>query len=150
LGACVAFGAAASLLGPGQHGSTFGGNPISCAAALAVLQTVEDEGLLVRATVLGEAIRAGVANLRHPLVASVRGSGLLLGIVLAEPVAKEAEAAMRTRGVLVNAVQPAVLRLAPPLVLSDADVADLLDRLPDALDAVLAGKVSGKAAGVPA
>ena len=136
IGACVAFGDAAGLLGPGQHGSTFGGNPVSCAAALAVLDTIEADGLLERATVVGRALADGVRGLGHPLVADVRGAGLLLGIVLAQPVAKDAEAALRERGVLVNAVAPAVLRLAPPLVLTDADVAQFLQVLPDALDAV--------------
>ncbi len=136
IGACVAFGDAAGLLGPGQHGSTFGGNPVSCAAALAVLDTIEAEGLLERVTVVGRALADGVRGLGHPLVAAVRGAGLLLGVVLAQPVAKDAEAALRERGVLVNAVAPAVLRLAPPLVLTDADVAQFLQVLPDALDAV--------------
>ncbi|HEY5185394.1 MAG TPA: acetylornithine transaminase [Actinomycetes bacterium] len=136
IGACVAFGDAAGLLGPGQHGSTFGGNPVSCAAALAVLDTIEAEGLLERVTVVGRALADGVRGLGHPLVADVRGAGLLLGIVLAQPVARDAEAALRERGVLVNAVAPAVLRLAPPLVLTDADVAQFLQVLPYALDAV--------------
>ena len=136
IGACVAFGDAADLLGPGQHGSTFGGNPVSCAAALAVLDTIEAEGLLERVGVVGRALADGVRGLGHPLVADVRGAGLLLGVVLAQPVAKDAEAALRERGVLVNAVAPAVLRLAPPLVLTDADVARFLRVLPDALDAV--------------
>jgi acetylornithine/N-succinyldiaminopimelate aminotransferase len=136
IGACVAFGDAAGLLGPGQHGSTFGGNPVSCAAAIAVLDTIEADGLLERATVVGRALADGVRGLGHPLVADVRGAGLLLGIVLAQPVAKDAEAALSERGVLVNAVAPAVLRLAPPLVLTDADVAQFLRVLPDALDAV--------------
>jgi acetylornithine aminotransferase len=132
----VAFGDAAGLLGPGQHGSTFGGNPVSCAAALAVLDTIDRDGLLDRVGALGRALSDGVRGLGHPLVADVRGAGLLLGIVLTTPAAKDAEAALRERGVLVNAVAPAVLRLAPPLVLTDADVARFLQLLPDALDAV--------------
>jgi acetylornithine aminotransferase len=136
IGACVAFGDAADLLGPGQHGSTFGGNPVSCAAALAVLDTIESDGLLERVGVVGRALADGVRRLGHPLVADVRGAGLLLGVVLAQPVAKDAEAALRERGVLVNAVAPAVLRLAPPFVLTDTDVARFLQALPDALDAV--------------
>jgi len=136
IGACVAFGAAASLLGPGQHGSTFGGNPVSCAAALAVLDVVERDGLVDRAAEVGAALAAGVIDLGHPLVLDVRGRGLLLGVQLAAPVAREVEAALRERGVLVNAVAPDTLRLAPPLVVSDADVALLLDVLPSALDAV--------------
>ena len=140
IGACVAFGTAADLLGPGSHGSTFGGNPVACAAALAVLDTIQTQGLVGRAGALGDAIRAGVVGLGHPLVAEVRGRGLLLGVVLTEPLAKDVERALRARGVLVNAVAPDVLRLAPALVLSDADVAELLDRLPGALDAAMAGQ----------
>jgi acetylornithine/N-succinyldiaminopimelate aminotransferase len=137
IGACVALGDAAGLLSPGQHGSTFGGNPVVCAAALAVLDTVERDGLLGNAQRQGAEITTGVRAMAHPLVADVRGRGLLLGIVLAHPVAKQVEATLRDRGVLVNAVQPDVLRLAPALLLSDADVAALLDRLPSALTAVL-------------
>ena len=137
IGACVAFGDAAGLLGPGQHGSTFGGNPVSCAAALAVLDTIADEGLIARAAVLGATLTARIETLHHPLVAEVRGRGLLLGVVLTKPVAGVVERELRARGVLVNAVAPGVLRLAPPLILSDADVAELLAVLPAALDAAL-------------
>jgi acetylornithine/N-succinyldiaminopimelate aminotransferase len=109
-----------------------------------VLDTIQQDGLLANATRQGMAIAAGVRALGHPLVVDVRGAGLLLGVVLGRPVAKQVEAALRERGVLVNAVQPDVLRLAPALLLSDADVAELLDRLPAALDAVVADQ------GVPA
>jgi acetylornithine aminotransferase len=138
IGALLAFGDAAGLLGPGSHGSTFGGNPVSCAAALAVLDTVESEGLLARAAALGEGLATDINGLGHPLVAGVRGRGLLLGIVLARPVAAGFEAALRDRGVLANAVAPDVVRLAPPLVLTDDDVAEFLVVLPAALDAALA------------
>ena len=87
--ACLAFGDAAALLQPGQHGTTFGGNPVSCAAALAVLDTIEADGLLQRAESLGKALSAGITGLGHPLVATVRGSGLMLGIVLTAPVAAQ-------------------------------------------------------------
>lgn len=144
IGACVAFGAAADLLTPGQHGSTFGGNPISCAAALAVLETIKTDGLLARAELLGTRISARVEALGHPLVAGVRGRGLLLGIVLAEPLAKAAEEALRERGVLVNAVAPDVIRIAPPLVLTDAEADHFLEVLPIALDAVVPVEVSAR------
>lgn len=143
IGACVAFGAAADLLGPGQHGSTFGGNPVSCAAALAVLDTVAAEGLVEHAATLGRFLVAGVEGLGHPLVDHVRGRGLLLGVVLTAPLAREAEAALRTRGVLVNAVAPRVLRLAPPLVLTEAEAAGFLEVLPVALDDVQASAAGG-------
>ena len=130
IGACLAFGHAADLLQPGQHGSTFGGNPVSCAAALAVLDTIEADGLLARATVLGDRLRAGVAALQHPLVAEVRGVGLMLAVTLSSPVAGAVEAAAREAGFLVNAVAPDTIRLVPPLVLTDGQADAFLDALP--------------------
>jgi acetylornithine/N-succinyldiaminopimelate aminotransferase len=135
IGACIAFGPAADLLGPGSHGSTFGGNPVCCAAALAVLDTIAAEDLCGRAKQLGDRLRTGVEALGHPLVEGVRGSGLLLGIVLTDEVAKGAELALRKAGFLVNAVAPGVLRLAPPLVLTDEQADAFLAALPAALDA---------------
>jgi acetylornithine aminotransferase len=135
IGACIAFGAAADLLGPGSHGSTFGGNPVCCAAALAVLDTIAADDLCGRAKELGARLRTGVEALGHPLVEGVRGSGLLLGIVLTDEVARGAELALRQAGFLVNAVAPGVLRLAPPLVLTDEQADAFLAALPAALDA---------------
>ncbi|HEX6501551.1 MAG TPA: acetylornithine transaminase [Micromonosporaceae bacterium] len=134
LGACVAFGDAGALLTAGTHGSTFGGNPVSCAAALAVLRTIASEGLLDHVKRLGERLRAGVEALGHPLVDRVRGAGLLLGIVLTRPVAGAATDALREAGFLVNPVQPDVLRLAPPLVLTVGQADAFLAALPAALD----------------
>ena len=134
IGACVAFGEAAALLGPGSHGSTFGGNPVSCAAALAVLEVLEQDGLLQRATDLGDRLRAIVSASPH--VSHVRGRGLLLGVVLTEPRAGELEAAARAHGLIVNAVAPDVIRMAPPLVLTDADVADVGERWPLAVESL--------------
>ncbi|MET8836760.1 acetylornithine transaminase [Micromonospora sp. NPDC004540] len=135
IGACLAFGRAAELLRPGSHGTTFGGNPVSCAAGLAVLSTIANEGLLDHVKRIGERLRRGVEALGHPLVVDVRGAGLLLGIVLAEPVSGAVATALRTAGFLVNPVQPGVVRLAPPLILA-ADQADaFLAALPAALDA---------------
>ena len=136
--ACLAFGDAAALLQPGQHGTTFGGNPVSCAAALAVLDTIEADGLLQRAESLGKALSAGITGLGHPLVATVRGSGLMLGIVLTAPVAAEVETAARKHGFLVNAVAPDVVRLVPPLVLTDPQADSFLSALPKVLDAATA------------
>jgi acetylornithine aminotransferase len=136
IGACLAFGPAADLLGPGTHGSTFGGNPISCAAALAVISTIASEGLLDHVKRVGERIRRGVEGLGHPLLAEVRGAGLLLGIRLTAPVAGAVAGALREAGFLVNPVQPGVLRLAPPLVLTAAQADAFLAALPAALDAV--------------
>jgi acetylornithine aminotransferase len=135
LGACLAFDDAAQLLAPGQHGSTFGGNPVSCAAALAVLETIEKEGLCKRAEELGLRLRRGIEALGHPLVEQVRGAGLMLGIVLTAPVAAAVETAARNQGFLVNTVAPHVVRLLPPLVLTDAQADTFLATLPAVLDA---------------
>lgn len=136
IGAVVANGRAASALRKGDHGTTFGGSPIACAAALAVLRTVEADGLLDAAEHLGARLRRGVEQLGHPLVDHVRGLGLWLGIVLTEPVAVAAEEGLRAAGFLVNAATPGVLRLAPPLVLTPAQVDAFVAALASVLDAV--------------
>jgi acetylornithine aminotransferase len=135
LGACVAFGDAATLLGPGMHASTFGGNPVCCAAGLAVLDTIEQEGLLDHVKRLGERLRHGIEAVGHPLVAGVRGVGLLLGVELRQPVSAALTAALREAGFLAQGVQPDVLRLAPPLILTEAQADAFLAALPAALDA---------------
>ncbi|WP_346534867.1 acetylornithine transaminase [Micromonospora sp. DPT] len=135
IGACLAFGRAGELLAPGSHGTTFGGNPVSCAAALAVVATIASEGLLDHVKRTGERLRRGVEALGHPLVAEVRGAGLLLGIVLTAPASGPVTAALREAGFLVNPVQPDVVRLAPPLILTADQVDAFLAALPAALDA---------------
>jgi acetylornithine aminotransferase len=137
MGAVLAFGDAAELMTAGSHGSTFGGNPIAAAAALAVLDTIRDEGLLERAKELEHRFTAGIEGLGHPAVRAVRGRGALLGVVLTAPVAGALEARLRDAGFLTNAVAPDVLRLAPSLVLSDAQVDAFVAALPAALDAVI-------------
>lgn len=137
IGACMAFGRAAGLLAPGSHGSTFGGNPVSCAAALAVVATIANEGLLDHVRRVGERLRRGIEALGHPLVAEVRGAGLLLGVVLAAPVSKAVTGMLRGAGFLVNPVQPGVVRLAPPLILTAGQVDAFLAILPAALDAAV-------------
>ncbi|MER7776278.1 acetylornithine transaminase [Streptomyces sp. NPDC096191] len=134
LGATVAFGRAAELLQPGQHGTTFGGNPVACAAGLAVLDTIADEGLLDNVKRQGERIRGGVEALGHPLVGHVRGAGLLLGIVLTEPLAPQVQQAAQDAGILVNAPAPDVVRLMPALNLGDDVVDAFLGALPGILD----------------
>ncbi len=134
IGACLAFGPAADLFGPGSHGTTFGGNPVSCAAALAVIRTIAGEGLLDHVKRVGEQIRRGIEALGHPLVAGVRGAGLLLGIELTRPAAAAVVAGLRDAGFLVNAVQPGVIRLAPPLVVTAEQADAFLAALPAALD----------------
>jgi acetylornithine/N-succinyldiaminopimelate aminotransferase len=135
LGAVLADGAAASALQPGDHGTTFGGNPLSCAAALAVLEVIETEALLDQATKLGDGLAESVLALDHPLVAGVRGLGLWRGIVLTEPVAVAAEQAARQAGFLVNAPAPDVLRLAPPLVVTAGQLDAFVAALPGVLGA---------------
>lgn len=134
IGACIAIGDAAGLLTPGTHGSTFGGNPVCTAAALAVLTTLADDDLITRADVLGKTLSHGIEALGHPLVDHVRGRGLLQGIVLTAPHGKSVEAAAREAGFLVNAAAPDVIRLAPPLVVTDDQVDALLTALPAVLD----------------
>ncbi|GGV67976.1 MULTISPECIES: acetylornithine transaminase [Streptomyces] len=134
LGATVAFGRAAGLMRPGQHGTTFGGNPVACAAGLAVLDTIEAEGLLDNVKRQGERLREGVTALGHPLVSHVRGAGLLLGIVLTGPHAPTVQQAAQDAGFLVNAPAPDVVRLMPPLNLGDDAVDAFLGALPGILD----------------
>jgi acetylornithine/N-succinyldiaminopimelate aminotransferase len=136
IGACLAVGPAADLLTPGLHGSTFGGNPICTAAALAVLRVLAAEDLVRRAEVMGKSLRQGIESLGHPLVDQVRGRGLLQGIVLTTPHAKNAEAAARDAGYLVNAAAPNVIRLAPPLIITEAQLDSFVAALPGILDGV--------------
>ncbi|MFD7282674.1 acetylornithine transaminase [Streptomyces sp. NPDC059862] len=135
LGATVAFGRAAELLQPGQHGTTFGGNPVACAAGLAVLDAIANEGLLENVKRQSEKLRDGIESLGHPLVGHVRGAGLLLGMVLTKPLAPQVQQAAQDAGFLVNAPAPDVVRLMPPLNLGDDEVAALLQALPGILNA---------------
>ncbi|HET9382478.1 MAG TPA: acetylornithine transaminase [Streptomyces sp.] len=141
LGAAVAFGRAAGLLRPGHHGTTFGGNPVACAAGLAVLDTIEHEGLLENAKRQGERLRGEIEGLDHSLIDHVRGAGLLLGIVLTEPLAPRAQQTAQDAGFLVNAAAPDVVRLMPPLNLRDDEVDAFLRALPGILDQALHGAV---------
>jgi acetylornithine aminotransferase len=135
LGATVAFGRAAELLQPGHHGTTFGGNPVACAAGLAVLDTIENEGLLQNVKRQSEKLRDGIEGLGHELIDYVRGAGLLLGIVLTEPLAPQVQQAAQDAGLLVNAPAPDVVRLMPPLNIGDDEVDAFLRALPGVLDA---------------
>jgi acetylornithine/N-succinyldiaminopimelate aminotransferase len=132
IGACIATGAAADLLQPGNHGTTFGGNPVACAAALAVIGVIEDEDLLEHVTVLGQKIRDGLAA--DPRVAEVRGEGLLIGLDLTEPLSAEVTAAALKAGFIINNPTPERIRLAPPLVLTADDAAAFLEAWPAILD----------------
>jgi acetylornithine aminotransferase len=123
IGACLARGAAADVFQPGNHGSTFGGNPLACAVALATLATIEEDRLLENVRVRGEAIRNGLqqtlANL--PGVVEIRGEGMMIGIELDRPCA-ELVAVARDAGVLINVTADKVIRLVPPLIYGDAEV----------------------------
>jgi acetylornithine aminotransferase len=134
IGACVAIGDAADLLQPGMHGSTFGGNPVCTAAGLAVVKTLADDDLVHRADAAGKTLAHGIEELGHPLVDHVRGRGLLLGVVLTKPQAKAVENAARDAGFLVNAAAADVVRLAPPLVITDDQIDAFLTALPTVLD----------------
>jgi acetylornithine/N-succinyldiaminopimelate aminotransferase len=135
IGACIGIGPAAALLEPGQHGSTFGGNPVCCAAALAVLDTIASQGLLEHVQQVGKEIATGVEALHHPLVTDVSGAGLMIGVGLAQPVSAAVATAAREGGFLVNNAVPDRLRLIPPLVLTDEQAREFLDALPAFLDA---------------
>ncbi|QIK66569.1 acetylornithine transaminase [Nocardioides sp. HDW12B] len=132
IGACIGLGEAGRLLGPGNHGTTFGGNPVACAAALAVLDTVEKEGLLAHATELGETLRRGLA---HAHVTEVRGAGLFIGLSLSEPRATAVARAAMDAGFIVNDCAPDRIRMAPPLVLTDEQGQELLAAWPGILAA---------------
>ncbi|WP_406094489.1 acetylornithine transaminase [Kitasatospora purpeofusca] len=136
IGAVLAFGEAAELLTPGQHGTTFGGNPVVAAAALAVLDTIGSDGLLEHARKIGERLRHGVEAIDDPLVSHVRGAGLLLGIVLTAPVSAQVQAGLQDAGFLVNAAVPDAVRLAPPLVLTEQEADAFLAALPAVLRSV--------------
>ncbi|MFF0613912.1 acetylornithine transaminase [Nocardia tengchongensis] len=142
IGAVLAQGPAADLLQPGMHGTTFGGNPVCAAAALAVLRTIDEEGLLAHVETVGKILVDGIENLGHPLVDHVRGAGLLIGIQLTAPVSAEVDIAAREAGYLLNPAKPDVIRLAPPLVLTETQAQNFLSDLPGILDAAQAQKES--------
>ncbi len=132
IGACIGVGDAGLLLEPGNHGTTFGGNPVACAAALAVIRTIDDEHLLEHVTVLGQKLRDGLAA--DPRVTEVRGEGLFIGLDLSADVSAEVAAAALAAGFIVNNPTPKRIRLAPPLVLTDDDAQAFLAAWPGILD----------------
>jgi acetylornithine aminotransferase len=135
IGACLAFGPAGDVLVAGDHGSTFGGNPVACAAALAVLDVVADEGLVAAARTRGDELERGIMALGLPEIAEVRGLGLMRALACVTPTAKRVEAAAREAGFLVNAIGDHTVRLVPPLVLTPAEA----DRFVAALPALVGG-----------
>jgi acetylornithine aminotransferase len=135
IGALVAFGAAGDLLGAGHHGTTFGGNPLAAAAANAVLGEIERAGLVENARVRGAQLLEAIEAIGSPLVIGVQGRGLLLGIGLAEPMAHRVVAEALARGLIVNAAGDTRIRLAPPLIIGDAEIAEFIPLFTDALGA---------------
>jgi acetylornithine aminotransferase len=121
LGAMIAIGSAADLLKPGEHGSTFGGNPVSCAAGLAAISEIERKALNENALELGEFLKAELIKIEG--VTEVRGRGLLLGIGLTQEWAKEIANFLMAKGVLVNAPNTNTIRIAPPLIVTKAECA---------------------------
>jgi acetylornithine/N-succinyldiaminopimelate aminotransferase len=140
IGACIGVAGCGTALGQGDHGSTFGGNPVACAAALAVLATIEADGLLDHAAAVGEQLTKGITAVPHPLLAGVRGRGLWLAIQLTEPVAGSVQSTCASAGFLVNAVQPDAIRLAPPLILSQPEAEWFIRTLPAILDEQAGGE----------
>lgn len=135
IGALVTFGSASEIFAPGQHGSTFGGNPLATAAALAVLSEIDRAGLVDNAASRGVELTAIINGFDSPLISGVRGAGLLLGIALREPVAARLTEAALANGLIVNAANESTIRLAPPLIVGDAELAAFRDRFARALAA---------------
>jgi len=138
IGACLAIGDAGDLFAPGDHGSTFGGNPVAAAAALAVLDTIAADHLLDDVKRVGEHLAHRLDAIDSRLVAGSRGTGLWRALALAGKAAGAVETAARSRGLLVNAVRPDAIRLTPPLVVTEADVDEAVPRLAAALHEVAA------------
>jgi acetylornithine/N-succinyldiaminopimelate aminotransferase len=135
IGALVTFGAASDLFETGQHGSTFGGNPLATAVANAVLGEIERAGLIANAVLRGQQIRDAVAAIASPLVRDIRGEGLLIGIGLSEPVAARISREALAQGLIVNAANETSIRIAPPLIIGDAEIAEFTEKFTRALEA---------------
>lgn len=138
IGALVTYRAASELLQAGHHGSTFGGNPLATATANAVLGEIERASLVENARTRGEQLRAAILAIGSPLIIDVQGRGLMLGVGLVQPVAGAVVTAAQDRGLIINAASDSRIRLAPPLIIDDADIAEFLEKFIDSLSAVLA------------
>ncbi|MFT3887163.1 MAG: acetylornithine transaminase [Arachnia sp.] len=142
IGACLANGAAADLIQPGLHGTTFGGNPVASAAGHAVLDVLEG-GVLAQARETGAWLADQLRALDHPGIAGVRGRGLLLGALLTDEVAPAVSAAALDAGWVINAPRPSVLRIAPPLISTQGDLQGFVDALPGLIDRATAAVAHG-------
>lgn len=136
IGALVTFGAASDLLGPGHHGSTFGGNPLATTVSNAVLGEIESAGLVANARVRGEQLKQLIAGFDTGLVHDVQGRGLLIGIGLNRPLAHELADAALARGLIVNAANDERIRLAPPLIVGDAELAEFASKFEASLQQI--------------
>jgi acetylornithine/N-succinyldiaminopimelate aminotransferase len=136
IGALVTFGAASDLFQPGQHGSTFGGNPLATAAGNAVLGEIERAGLIDNASAIGAKLRAIVEAIDSPLITEVRGQGALVGLGLAQPVAGALSAAAFANGLIINAPNDSSIRIAPPLIVGDAELEEFRQKFTLALQAL--------------
>jgi len=140
IGACLARGSAAAIFAPGNHGSTFGGNPLACAVGLTVIETIENTNLAARAEELGARILSGLADALQGIagVEEIRGQGLLIGIELDRPCAELVGLALE-QGLLINVTADRVVRLLPPLILSDEQADQLIETLSKLLRSLLEG-----------
>ena len=136
VGACIANGPVSRLLGPGSHGSTFGGNPVAAIAGLAVIAVIERDGLLDQAKALGDHLAAKIMELDHPLISGVRGRGLLQAVILTKPIAAAVVDVALAAGFVINAPCPDVLRLAPALIIGAPELESFINVLPSLLDQV--------------
>ena len=136
IGALVTFGAASELFQPGQHGSTFGGNPLATAAGNAVLGEIERAGLIENSTVIGAKLRALIEAINSPLITEVRGQGALVGLGLSQPVAGALSAAAFANGLIINAPNDSTIRIAPPLIIGDAELEEFRQKFMIALQAL--------------
>ncbi|GAA1843615.1 acetylornithine transaminase [Microbacterium koreense] len=136
IGALVTFATASELFYPGTHGSTFGGNPLGTAVADAVLAEIERADLLANATERGAQIREAIARIDSPLVSGCRGAGLLVGVGLRHPVAKDVVLAAQARGLIINAPNDDTVRLVPALNIGDVEIDEFATLFADALAAV--------------
>ncbi|HLS49407.1 MAG TPA: acetylornithine transaminase [Actinomycetaceae bacterium] len=147
IGALVAIGEqAASLLGPGQHGTTFGGNPVAAAAALATIHVIERDGLLAAVAERGEQLRREILAAGDPRIVEVRQHGLLIAIELGEALAPDAIRTALEAGFIVNAVAPTAIRLAPPYILTPEQASSFATALPGILDSAAARQREGQGA----